>query len=460
MKRLALILALAPALVAQETRIASDYEIRTMQAQAASAKDFATQVSAHLNLGDLRRTRNEMSLAEEEYETALMAAKKERNSAREAMNLSQYATATLFAGVAEANLGNKERAFELLEEGIRYSGDDARSWNVYGAGIGKLHLPRKAVSVSRNAVALEQRPIDLAIDQYSLAIALDEAGETSEAAQLLESVIASLRSSKFDALRRDVAKQEAFETYSTVRGDVAAYLTILNRSQLQLANYYERQGDTPRARGVYQDVLKTRTDDPTALAALARLSRSQETYSEAFDANPFSTDLIRDYREYVRRAQPHTEGTSSGAQMRRALEQMERGEDINARKTLEGLSEKFPRNDTIRKLFGEVAASANGTAFLKDLRATLSLLAEDRITPDQRAQLDRTLMMSTAIFDALPFYSGTIDGVPFRFSAPTTFKGNFEANTPLHLTYRILGATELNGASALLLEPTKVEVVR
>jgi tetratricopeptide (TPR) repeat protein len=457
MKRLAVLLALAPALFAQETRIASDYEIRTMQAQAAGAKDFATQVSAHLNLGDLRRTRNETSLAQQEYTTALQAAEKERASQREKGQLTDYARATLFAGVAEAKLGHEARAFELLEEAIRYTPDDARSWNVYANGMGSLGLARKAVSVSRNAVALEQRPIDLIIDQFSLAIMLDAAGETAEATQLLETVIASLRSSKFDALRRNIAKQEAFETYSTVRSDIAAYLTVLNRSQLQLANLYERSGQISRARTTYQDVLKTRTDDPIALASLARLSNSPESFAEAFDANPFSMDLIRDYREFVRRAKPRTEGTSNGAQMRRAIEEIERGEDINARKTLEGLSSKFPNNDTIRTLMGETASHANAGVFLKDLRATLTLLAQDRVTPEQRARLDDTVITSTAIFDALPFYSGTIDGIPFRFSEPTTFKGTFAAKAPLRLTYRILGATELNGASALLVEPLKVE---
>src|SRR5438552_11004634 len=266
--------ALAAALLAQEARIASDYEIRTMQAQAMVAKDFSTQVSAHLNLGDLRLTCNETSLAQQEYTTALQAAEKERTSQREKGQLFEYAKATLFAGVAEAKLGHEGRAFELLEEGIRYTPDDARSWNVYANGMAALHLPGKAASVARNAVALETRPIDLAIDQYSLAISLDESGQSAEATQLFESVIASLRSSKFDALRRDVARQEAFETYSTVRSDIAAYLTVLNRSQLQLANLYERSGQNSRARSLYQDVLKTRTDDPIALASLARLSNS------------------------------------------------------------------------------------------------------------------------------------------------------------------------------------------
>ena len=160
--------------------------------------------------------------------------------------------------------------------------------------------------------------------------------------------------------------------------------------------------------------------------------------------------------------------------MRRAIEEIERGEDINARKTLEGLWAKFPNNDTIRALVNEAASHPSAGVFLKDLRATLALLAQDRVTPEQRAQLDNTVIMSTAIFDeyvappppaahageGATFQTGTIDGVPFRFSEPMTFKGTFAAKTPLRLTYRILGATELNGASALLLEPVKVEAPR
>ena len=458
MKRLVLLLALASPLFAQQTRIASDFEIREMQAQAAHAKDFSSQVSAHLNLGDLRTTRNETSLAIDEYTTALNAAERERKSTRENGQIDNYVTATMFAGLAEAKLGHKERAFELLEEGVRYAGDDPQMWNDYASGMGALHLSRKAISAARNAVALEKLPLDLALDQYSLAISLDDAGEWAEATQLLETVVASLRSSKFDAVRRQVARSESFENYSTVRSDVNAYLTILIRSQQQLANLYERGGDVARARQVYQDVLKTRTDDPIALAELARLSNSAEAYGEAFDANPFSIELIRDYQEFVQKAKPRTEGTSSGAQMRRAIEEMSRGEDVAARKTLEGLQAKFTNNDAIRTLLNEIGSQgASASSFLKDLRATLAILAHEQLTPEQRAQLDRTILTGTAIFDALPFESGTVEGVPFRFSEPTTFKGMFAAKTQLRLTFRILGATESNGASALLLEPVRVD---
>ena len=56
------------------------------------------------------------------------------------------------------------------------------------------------------------------------------------------------------------------------------------------------------------------------------------------------------------------------------------------------------------------------------------------------------------------FESGTIGEVRFRFAEPTAFAGTFTTNALL--TYRILGATEVNGASALLLEPVRLEPLR
>ena len=62
---------------------------------------------------------------------------------------------------------------------------------------------------------------------------------------MLVTVTESLRSRTFDALQRDVARQESFEVYSSARGDVAAYVSLLNRAQLRLASLYERRGDGP-----------------------------------------------------------------------------------------------------------------------------------------------------------------------------------------------------------------------
>jgi len=456
-KGLVVMIFIAMPLFAQQARMASDFEIREMQAQAASAHDFSTQVSAHLNLGDLRESRNEHTLATQEFTTALRAAQTERTASRNNGQPGQYAVATMYAGMAEAKLGHPTRALELLDEGIRYAGDNATLWNVYASAMGSLKLAKKAVSAARIAVALDKSPIDQIINRYSLALGLDDAGESAEAIATLESLIADLHSKDFDRIRREAANKEAFTNYSTVRTDVTAYLTILVRAQQQLANMYELQGKRELAKKTYEGVLQTRTDDPIALAAIARLSGSPEAYAEAFDANPLDLDLIQDYETFAKKQKPRTEGTTTGAQMRIAIEQMTRGEDVAARQTLQTLATQFPNNDALAYLFSRLARKGNAGEFLKDLNETLKILVRNQLTPEQRKQLDDTVIEGNVIFDAVPFVSGTINNVPFRFSEPTAFKGNFAAKTPLRLTFRILGATELNGASALLIEPIKLE---
>ena len=90
-------------------------------------------------------------------------------------------------------------------------------------------------------------------------------------------------------------------------------------------------------------VAADRSDDPTALAAMARLSTSADEreryYAAAFDANPFSLPLIRDYQKYLSVGAGSSAGTApaggpvptSGSQVRTGLQQMQRGELIAAR---------------------------------------------------------------------------------------------------------------------------------
>jgi tetratricopeptide (TPR) repeat protein len=496
MRRAALVLALvlSPAVVAQSGRIASDFEIQQMKELAATARDFNDMLLAHLNLGDLRVDRNESVLAQAEYTQALKIAQDERAAARKKGDENRYANATIYAGLAEAKLGHERQAFELVEEAIRYEPDESKIWNVYSSAMHSLKLPRKAASASRNAVALANNPTDLAIYQFGLALALLDSDEIAEGTKILETVVASLKSKTFEAVRKSAARKEAFEIYATVRGDEAAYISLVNHVQLQLAIVYESQGKLDQARKVYEDVLKARTDDATALSALARLGKSNEAFADAFDANPFSIELIRDYRRVLHSSGPRTEGTSTGAKMRRALEQMSRREYRAARETLDALREQFPTNDVVQylealndiglgdlesarrrsiqlpELAAEVGQAMQGPAvdpasFLVDLGATLNMLTRNALTPEQRVTMDHSTLTSTVRFDAAQsaaegqtiLESGKIENVPFRFAQPTAFKGTFSAAAPLRLTYRILGATELNGVSALLVEPMKVE---
>ena len=453
-----------------QTRIASDFEIQQMEQQVARSKDFLSQLSGHLNLGDLRMMRNETAVARSEYTKALKIATNERLAARRASEMTRYATATSYAALAEAKLGNAGDTFALSEEAIRYTSDSAKSWNLYANAMTALGKPAKAASASRNAVAIashENDKLDLAIYQYALASSLLELKQTPEAEKLLVDVITSLRSESFAPLRREVARTESFEIYSTARGEQSAYISLLNRSQLRLARLYEDRGDIARARQQYANVLADRSDDPTALAAMARLSTSADEreryYAAAFDANPFSLPLIRDYQKYLSVGAGSSAGTApaggpvptSGSQVRTSLQQMQRGELIAARQTVDQLLQKFPNNDTLQLLAREIEQRRGGGS---DLRVLIAAFNNNTLTAEQRAELDRKTFTSDVIFDhGPPFETGRIDDVPFRFSEPTTFNGNFVSGVRLRLTYRVLGASQLNGADALLLEPVRLE---
>jgi tetratricopeptide (TPR) repeat protein len=437
-----------------QQRIASDFEIAQMEQQLAREHGFLAQLSGHLNLGDVRDARNERSLARAEYAKALDLATREIGLSRRDSDITRYATATSYAALAQAKLGHAQRAFALAEEALRYSGGSAKTWNVYASTMTALALPKKAISAARNAVAIAERehdPLDLAVYRYALASAL---GETDESEWLLVAVTTSLRSHEFDALRDEVARGESFEIYSTARGDAAAWLSLLNRSQLRLGALYERRGETAKAREQYERVLEMRNDDATALAALGR-------YDEALDANPFSMSLIREYRKQLPSRAPIDDSTTGG-KVRRALDQLARGDKRAARETLDALIAKFPANETLlalrREAESRAAALPSPTPTAVELRALID--GFESLTPEQRAALDAATYTSVVLFDSATanggqtiFESGTIDGVPFRFSEPIAFTGTFAAKTPLRLTYRILG---VGAGNALLVEPLGV----
>jgi hypothetical protein len=459
MKLFALVLLLA------QTRIASDFEIAQMELQLARSHDFEAQLSGRLNLGDLRVARNERSLARVEYDRAYELAQRERLAARRASSLTRYANATSYAALAQAKLGAEAEAFALLEETARYASDDAEAWNLYASAMRTLGHPRKAVSAARNAVALAgNAALDRVTYQHALATALVEANELDEAEKLLVKLTESLRSRTFESLQRDVARQESFEVYSSARGDVAAYVSLLNRAQLRLASLYERRKQPDLARTQYARVLEGRSDDVTALAALARLARNdaerERYYAEAFDANPFSMALVRAYQKD---AHPAIDDVSTtGAQVRQTLSQLARGETRAARAALDALLVKFPANETLRTLRREAESavaialpSTNPTT--AELRALID--AFERLSPEQRTALDQTTYTSIVQFSGTAFETGTIDGVDFRFTEPTVFEGAFDITRPLRLTYRILGITRVNDRDALLLEPVRLEVV-
>ncbi|HEY0155901.1 MAG TPA: hypothetical protein VGF28_01270 [Thermoanaerobaculia bacterium] len=465
--RLLVVVLLALPLAAQ-SRLASDFEIAQMEKQLARSKEFEAQLSGRLNLGDVRAARNERSLARAEYLKAYDLAQRERLDARRDSSLTRYANATSYAALAQAKLGREADAFSLLEEAARYASDDAEAWNLYASAMRILGYPRKAIAAARNSVAIaatKTDKLDLAVYQHALATALIEAGEAREAETLLVTVTASLRSKEFEALQREAARAESFEVYNSARGDVAAYVSLLNRAQLRLASLYERRGDIERARAEYERVLAGRTDDVVALNALARLARTdgerERYYAEAFEANPFSMALVREYQKQLRdRTPPPIDDATTGGAVRKALAQLARGESRAARASLDALLAKFPENETLRTLRREaegasVIALPSATPSAAELRALLGNF--ERLTPEQRVALDQATYTSVVQFEGSAFESGTIDGVPFRFGEATIFSGTFDITRPLRLTYRILGVTRSGDRDALLLEPVRLE---
>lgn len=468
---------------AQQPRLASEFEIAQMEKQLARSRGFEAQLSGRLNLGDVRAARHELSLAQREYRTALDLASAERLSARRESSLARYAVATSYAALAAAKLRRDAEAWAWIEEALRYSSDDPESWNLSSSAMRILGHPRKAVAAARNAVSIAERandPLDLAVYRYALATALTEADERREAERILVELTAVLRSTSFDSLQRDVARQEAFEVYSSARGDVAAYVSLLNRSQLRLASLYEERGARDLARAEYARVLDARSDDVTALAALARLAATdrerEQLYAEAFEANPLSLGLVREYQRHLRNspdpAITSSEEATAGTRMRAALALAHRGDLRRARSTFESLLARFPDSETLQSLIRETAGprrvevptGASPTA--AELRALQQ--AFERLTPEQRAALDARTYTGVAAFDApaaddqgrVAFASGTIEGIPFRFSEPTVFAGAFDPASPLRLTFRILGVTKIGDRDALLFEPVRLEVVQ
>ena len=443
------------------TRIASDFEIQQMEQQITRSKDFDSQYVGHLNLGDLRMTRNEKVQARAEFLKAYEIASKGRVEARQASDLTRYATRTLLAAAAQARLDDDAKSYELAEESMRYASDSAKNWNIYANLMALLHRYPKAVSAARNAVAIEERggeALDLAIYRYTLASNLVALAEPVEAERLLVNVISTLRSPAFAALQKSVREHEAFETYTTVTGDESAYVSLLNRSQLRLAEVYEDRGDVARAVAQYRQVLEARSDDPDALAGLARLDSTY--FIDAFNANPFNTQLIRDYQKYLSGGQPPpaVQPETTGDQMRLALQQIHRGDLTAARATLDAIATKFPNNEALNMLQRDIQSKRSAAT---DWRALIVAFQDNSLTPERRKQLDTASFTSTVEFnEGPPFETGTMEGIPFRFSAPTEFHGTYAAHTPLRLTFRVLGATRVGDSDGLLLEPLKVEVAR
>lgn len=496
MRRVMVVFAVAfTALTAHgQTRITSDVEIRNMEGKVRKATDFETRVSARINLGDLRNDRNESAAAEHEFEIALQLARDAREQAWRKHDLPRYGVACSWAGLALASLGRGAEAFAIFEEAVRYAPDSPGIWNNYSVAMSRLDRREKATGTGRLSVAAGERTLNptpgdllrLNVSRFTLAQGLLNSGddlEKDEAERLLRTITASLDSDTFDSTRKAVGKREEFQILTAPTTDSGRYLSIFNRAHMQLALIYENDDRIDEARREYQAVVGRRSDEPTALAGLARLSRDAKERDQylvqSLDANPFAADVVDEYQRHVNAnaASPATPGGSVGSQVRLAIQQIHNRDFRRGRETLQTLLAAHPNNDVLKQLLANVellsGANSGRPRFLDqltgpvtnpsepELRAVLSLFSTNKLSPTDRATLDRSEFSSNVTFDkpdGEAFAGGTINGIPFRFQSPTRFRGVPSSSKNLRVAYRILGATTVDGRDALLVEPLRVEV--
>lgn len=503
------------AAASQAQRLPDDFEIARARAQIQRG-DAVSVIAGHLNLGDVYGNRSDRAAAKREYRAALDRAEKERLRARHRSELDWYARATAYAGLASAKLGQRESAWRLFEESLRYTGDSASQWNLYSSAMLVAGDWSKAAAAAANAIAITERNpslakssatlLDLNVYRYARAAALMEGGQSDIARKLLTEVVASLTSGSFDAVRDEVRREEKFEILSSISADADAYLTLLARARLRLGDIYEKSGRVDLARAVYREVLAQRDDEPHALAALARLSSGEGNrigaFEAAFDASPFSWRLITDYR--AGGAHPPNNGISTGSRVRRLLDEIEAKRWTAAEQSVRSLLATNPANESLHALAAEVAAARGDSAGVQrhsdhvsdssiraalqqrlrdsagsDTRALMSrLTAGARMTTNELRQLSavlrgslaaeqRTIVDSAVVSADVLLHQPVFDGsttiasgarsadVVLRFSEPIRFRGRFDAGEVV-LTFRVLGASEDENESYLLVEPVKV----
>ncbi|MHB0969365.1 MAG: tetratricopeptide repeat protein [Thermoanaerobaculia bacterium] len=506
---------LAVPLAAEAPRVASDFEIAKVEAQLARERDRLAIAAAYMNLGDLRASRSESNRSREAYLAAEKNAEALRHEARRRGDLARYATATAYSALACAKLGRRADAWDRFSEATRYAGDSATIWNLAASGMLVAGLPRKASGAARNALAIAERDpstgievkLDVSIYRYTLASALIATGDSEaelEAARLLERVVSDLDSDTFAPIRSRIRDVEAFEILSSARGDVESYLSLAQRSRLRLAAIYEEQGRAAEARSQYEAALRSRRDDATALAGMARLAKSagdrDRWFAEAFTANPYSWALLSAYEDAARDATlTRPTGKHPGDLVRAILFDLAH-DRVPSQETLGSLS-SLSNNDVViylnaralaargdRDAARAIAAEAQCAVALRELESRmgdeatlppafasaghvnqpaendLAAVASSwgRLSPEGKARLDALTFESRATFDAAETREGTtvlasgrIGGIAFRFATPTAFRGEWAARVPLTLRYRIVASEESDGPM-LIVEPLGV----
>lgn len=506
----------AQSICAQSTRSGSDFELETLRKKLETTRESLELVAVHLNFGDIYTARRQSALAVDSYSAARSLAAQLRKRSRENSDLTLYATATAYEGLAFAKLRRTRESFDRFEEALRYLGDSGKIWNLYSSAMLLNGHPKKAAALAQSAVRLAEDDasrtpsprtlLDLEIYRYALASAESDSGDKAAALETLAAISSNLERPAFDPIRSQVEKEEKFEIYSSVRGDADAYVSLFNRVNLRIAKIREERGELLLAREAYERVLALRSDDANALAALARLGSSDRAsaFAKAFDADPFSFELITTYRQYLgdggspaassssrgaavrtvieslatRRNREAGEGSvrllaesprSDGARFLRLMTLLESGALSEAREVLAQLPPGSRERRESERLLDQRASEGSSLKFLDtaaaahtpstdELLAVMRGLRDGTVSAEQNRKLDglsfrSSIKLSSSVADSAEtrLTTGEIKEVPFSFGREVTFQGRFEGNAILD--YQIVGATIVDGRDALLLEP-------
>jgi len=508
-----ILIASSPAL-AQPARTGSDFELEALEKKLETARESLELIAIHLNFGDIYTSRSQRSDAVASYSLARSTAALLRKRSRAQSDLTLYATATAYEGLSLAKLGRSHESFDRFEESLRYLGDSAKIWNLYSSAMLLDGRPEKASSLATAAVRIAEveatsnpaprTHLDLEIYRYALASAQASTSNKVAALDTLREVASNLDRPIFESIRNTVDREEKFEIYSSVRGDADAFVSLFNRVHLRIGKLREERNESLLAREAYERVLTLRSDDPSALAALARLGTTDRanSFARAFEANPFSFELISSYRQYLSDGgSAASPSATRGGDVRRVVEQLEQNKHRDAEAGSAKLLVEAPQNDgakylrllvlvergaadeargvledlpagsrearEIRRRLDET--SDTSLAFLdfavtphrasaSELIAVLRALRDETVTAGQSRKLDalsftNSLELSEVEPGAIEtsVTSGEIENVPFSFGRAVRFQGRFVGSSTLE--YQIVGATVVDGRDALLLEP-------
>lgn len=511
MTRLLAVLVLAMALADAPARAqsADDHELRTNQRLHETARTAADRFAAAMNLGDIHAGRGGREEARRWWSRARSVAAEERERLRSSGNLSGSARFSAWEAVAASALGDRAEAIALFEQARRILPGDAALLGRYANAELSHGAAEHAVNLARAALAHSALPggdrtlLDYATIEYTLARALAAAGDAPASASRARAMIERLEGPAARSLRERAAAREEFTVIGTARGDAEALTTLLVRGHLHLATHEERAGNRQAALEHARRALLVRSDQPEALALVARIRGESSDWLQAFSSSPLDRQLHLQYRSALRAGLPPLDpaGDSLAALAMKSVEAIEQRRWSTAAILIDQMKRRSGAQDALLALEAESLAGQGRAAEARDLIARirsrslaqgidiphapasgavelpadgsrLYALELERIeallvSPASAAGLipqleERTyeslvILENPAVQGGVTAATGAVvhggDNLTLRFMSPVRFRGDFSGETVI-LTYSILAADH----EGLVVEPSGVRL--